>query len=180
MQGIKDAFRLKFSKITLLFALFIIVSVTFMRQLVELAQRHIGWSGVKIILAGIMIASSALFLIWVIKKGVHPVRTPAIILVLLTGLVLAWQTKYPVEKIHILEYGALGLLAARDLMKIKGNSPAIILACIFCLLIGFVDELVQAILPYRVYDVRDIAFNSLGSVWGIILYLLARIARLKQ
>lgn len=165
-------FRL--SKITVFLALFIIISATFMRQLWEFLQRYAGSSGMKAILCFVMVAPSIAFLIYVIKGRVHPIKTAAIIFLVVIGLILAWRVKYPVEKIHILEYGALGWLAVRDLMKVKIKSTAIILAGVFCIVVGYIDEALQAILPYRVYDIRDIVFNSLGGIWGIVLYLLAQ------
>lgn len=94
-------------------------------------------------------------------------------IVLTIGMVLAWQIKIPEEKIHILEYAILGWFAGRDLIKTNKKIKGAILACIFCTIVGILDEIFQAILPYRVYDLRDIVFNSLGGAWGVILYLLS-------
>ena len=94
-------------------------------------------------------------------------------IVLTIGMVLAWQIKIPEERIHILEYAILGWFAGRDLIKTNKKIKGAILACIFCTIVGILDEIFQAILPYRVYDLRDIVFNSLGGAWGLILYLLS-------
>ncbi len=135
-------------------------------------QTHFGKGGVTILLGLVMIIPSLLFLIFVMKKRIHAIKTPAFILVLITGLILAWQVRFPAEKIHVLEFGILGWLATRDLIKVNRKKIAIILACLFCAAVGILDEAFQAVLPYRVYEVRDIAINCAGGVWGIILYVL--------
>ena len=139
----------------------------------DFIQVYIGKEKVIILLGLIMIIVCLMFLIFTMKKKIHAIRTPALILVVITGLILAWQIKIPVEKVHILEYGVLGWFIARDLIKVKRKNMGIILACIFCIVVGVLDELFQAVLPYRVFDLRDIVFNGLGGAWGIILYLLA-------
>lgn len=170
---IKDFLDFRISKITIFFSVFILISTSFMRQVLEFIQSYIGGGGVKILLALIMIAASLAFLIFVMKKRVHAIKTPTLILLIILGLILAWQVKYPAEKVHILEYGLLGWLATKDLIKVNGKSKAIISAAIFCIVVGIIDEAFQAVLPYRFYDIRDIIFNGLGGIWGIVLYLLA-------
>ena len=80
--------------------------------------------------------------------------------------------KIPVEQIHIFEYAVLGWFATRDLIKVNKKIKGIILACLFTIIVGILDEAFQAVLPYRYYEIRDIVFNILGGTWGIILYLL--------
>ena len=139
----------------------------------DFIQVYIGKEKVIILLGLTMIIVCLMFLIFTMKKKIHAIKTPALILVLITGLILAWQIKIPVEKVHILEYGVLGWFIARDLIKVKRKNTGIILACIFCIVVGVLDELFQAVLPYRVFDLRDIVFNGLGGAWGIILYILS-------
>jgi VanZ family protein len=40
--------------------------------------------------------------------------------------------------------------------------------------IGYVDELIQWILPGRVYDLRDVAMNALGAVLGALVLAALR------
>lgn len=160
------------SKITLFVSLFIIISASFASQVIEFIQAYIGDKRVTTLIGLMMIVVCLLFLIFVTKKRIHVIKTPALILVLIIGLILAWQVKYPAEKVHFLEYGILGWLAVRDLIKVNRKKIAVILAFVFCVGIGILDELFQAVLPYRVYDVRDIAFNGIGGILGIISFLL--------
>ena len=112
-------------------------------------------------------------MIWTLRAKPGLIRTLGVIVVLVIGLSLAWQIKIIAERIHLLEYGVLGWFVSRDL--IRGRSKKlkdIILAGLFATVVGIIDEGFQAILPYRFFDIRDILFNSLGGIWGIILYLL--------
>jgi len=88
------------------------------------------------------------------------------------GLFLVWQIEIPEEKIHILEFALLGWLASRDLTRQKIRLGRIILALIFTFLAGLLDETFQGILPYRYFQWWDVALNSAGGAFGIILYLL--------
>ena len=162
------------SKTTIFIGLFIIVSASFARQLMGLLKAHIGETGF-IILIGLILAVTGLALfVFTIRNNPGLIRIAAVMLILIVGLILAWQMRIPEEKIHILEYGVLGWFAARDLISTQKRIRGIILACIFSTFIGISDEVFQAILPYRVFDFRDIGFNSLGGMWGIILYLLGK------
>ncbi len=122
-------------------------------------------------LGAIFVISALSFLIFIIRKGSNFTKIIAFIAVLTIGIVLAWQIKIAIEKIHILEYGILGWFAGRDLIKTNKKIKGAILACIFCTIVGILDEIFQAILPYRVYEIRDIMLNTLGGAWGLILYL---------
>jgi len=63
-------------------------------------------------------------------------------------------------------------LASRDAFKNKRKIVAVGHVIIFTFFFGFLDEGFQAILPYRYYDLRDIVFNYLGALWGLMLFLL--------
>lgn len=113
------------------------------------------------------------FLILAIRKSSSLAKIPIFIGVLFIGIWLTWQLKIPEEKIHILEFAILGWFACRDLIKADKKIKSIIFVLVFILTVGILDEAFQAILPYRVFDWRDIAFNSVGGLWGIGLYLVS-------
>lgn len=161
------------SKITIFIGLYIIISASFMRQVMGFLKAHIGQSGFIILLGLILIISGLAFLIFVIRNSSNWIKTSLLTIVLIIGLALAWQIKIPEEKIHILEYAVLGWFVGRDLINANKKAKGAILACVFGIVVGILDETFQAILPYRVYGLRDIVFNSLGTTWGVILYLLS-------
>jgi hypothetical protein len=86
---------------------------------------------------------------------------------------VAWRLRgNPVEAVHIVEYGVLGLLAlralalgARDALLAPG--AALLAACV-----GLVDEGLQWLAPKRVWDLRDIGINALAAAGGPVLLAL--------
>ncbi|HXT49701.1 MAG TPA: hypothetical protein VN811_01590 [Thermoanaerobaculia bacterium] len=95
------------------------------------------------------------------------------------------------ERIHLLEYGAVGGLAYAALCERWGHakaaaaSPALTaprrwwqrIPAMWAILIagaaGWGDELVQALLPNRYYDIRDVATNAEAAAL-LVLVLAAR------
>jgi len=85
---------------------------------------------------------------------------------------LVTKIKYPEERIHFLEYAILGILlyfAMRE--KIKGKSIFFFIS-FFVFLIGFGDEIIQGLLPNRVYDPRDVIMNFIGGVIGELILIV--------
>lgn len=92
-------------------------------------------------------------------------------------LYLALMTRLEVvqERFHLLEYGALALVLRRALAESfarrwrgralawRAGGGAILGAA----LVGWGDELIQALLPNRVYDLRDVGFNALAAALAI-------------
>ena len=68
----------------------------------------------------------------------------------------------PEEAIHFLEYGALGFLLFRawrhSFPNVLVYPAAFLLGC----LVGLADEILQWILPNRLWDVRDLELNALA------------------
>ena len=70
------------------------------------------------------------------------------------------------ERTHLFEYALVAALVHEALLERKDNgrrvpAPAL-LALIISLLLGCLDEGIQFLLPNRVFDIIDIAFNSLA------------------
>ena len=165
--------RFRISKITIFVGAFIIASASFVRQAIEFMRGLIGKEAVVALTGSLIIGACLALLIYVIKKKGFRENAVPLILVLTAGLILVWQIETYVERIHLMEYGILGWMATRDLMKDKKRGKDFILACLFCMIAGILDEAFQMVLPYRVFDIRDIAFNALGGVWGAVLYLMS-------
>ncbi len=73
------------------------------------------------------------------------------------------------ERLHLIEYGALalGFRAALVARAAAGGGRAGVPPSLGALLLatgaGWLDEGIQAILPNRVYDLRDVGFNGLAA-----------------
>ena len=50
-------------------------------------------------------------------------------------------------------------------------------AAVLAATIGYVDELIQWLLPTRVYDLRDVGMNALGAVLGTLVLAALRSGR---
>ena len=90
----------------------------------------------------------------------------------------------PEEKLHFLEYGLLGSVLfqacqERSARLGRGRLSATWLAMVLAGLAGWGDEGIQALLPNRYYDLRDILWNLLGSSI-VILALFAGAAARKR
>lgn len=166
--------KIKVSKITIAIGVFIIISASFARQLMNLIKAFIGDQGFMILTkAMILILGLAVFL-FIIRNRFGLIKTAVFITVLIMGLVLTWLfIKIPEEKMHILEYAFLGWLAAKDLAKLNSKPLAAVLASLFVAAVGVLDELFQAVLPYRFYQLSDIVLNGLGGIFGTCLYMLS-------
>ena len=108
-----------------------------------------------------------------IKSRVNLKKLSLICVICAAGFIFAWRQPYLSEKAHVLEYGVLGWLAVRDLVKDKGNIlKSLFYALIFVAIIGSLDEGYQKLLPWRVCEIRDIVTNVLSGALGIVLFIL--------
>ncbi len=76
----------------------------------------------------------------------------------------------PEERLHFLQYGLIALLARRALAFGSGPGRQYGLAVLLAGLFGLGDELIQAVLPDRVYDSVDVLINVLAAVLAIAGY----------
>ena len=77
------------------------------------------------------------------------------------------------ERSHMFEYGLLAILIYEALVERKLNGAyvkfPVIASTIIAGTIGLMDESLQYFLPYRVFDIVDIGFNCLASVFGVLM-----------
>lgn len=89
-----------------------------------------------------------------------------------TGIVVWGIFRYvelPIERLHFIQYGLLGWLIFYSLPRTK-----MINGFLFGLSVGVLDEVLQGILPQRVFDVRDVWMNGMAVLLGIIYAWLMR------
>jgi len=77
---------------------------------------------------------------------------------------------FPEERIHLAEYGLLGLMLGWAFKGSRRWPDLWPLAVALAWMLGWGDELIQAVLPNRVYDVRDIILNGLAGMAGLYLF----------
>jgi len=82
---------------------------------------------------------------------------------------LVTNFEIPEERVHFIQYGLMAWLARGAL----GWSAPPLLAYLGAFLlasgVGYVDELVQGILPSRLYDLRDVLLNMQAAFLGVVL-----------
>lgn len=99
---------------------------------------------------------------------------------------LAWfRIPIPEERTHLIEYGLVAVLIYLALSERRRNGRRVpmpaVLALVVAVLLGWLDEGVQSILPNRVYDIRDVGFNALAGLMAIAASLaLVRVRRMKK
>lgn len=98
-------------------------------------------------------------------------------------LLLLVRIEIPEERTHILEYGVLALFIHEALIerfkKTGRNLAASIFTIVLVSLLGVTDEVLQYFWPQRVFDLRDILFNSLAVVMAVCANALLGWARKK-
>lgn len=157
------------SKITLAFAIYIIISASFILQIRNFLINILGQEIVDIVFIAISLLIVSLYLVYTYQRAhIFVVILSSFIFILAYFLIQAQP--FFAEKIHVLEYGILGYLAFYDLSKKDRKIYQYIFqAIIFVFLIGVIDEVFQGILPYRFGDVRDVLTNIVSGFLGIVL-----------
>lgn len=75
------------------------------------------------------------------------------------------------ERTHLFEYGLVAILIHRALRERRSEGRRVpvpaLLAVVSTALVGWLDEGIQALLPNRVYDLRDVGFNALAGLMTV-------------
>jgi len=87
----------------------------------------------------------------------------------------------PEERTHLFEYGLVAILIYQALLERRANGrplplPAVV-AWAAAVLLGWLDEGIQSLLPNRVYDLVDVGFNAVAATMAIAAILLLGWAR---
>lgn len=102
-------------------------------------------------------------------------RRPRALLLLLgaAGLyaALVFPMESPEEKLHFIEYGGVGVLAFLSMPAAWSEARRFFSAALFTLGAGWVDEGIQALLPNRHYDLRDVGFNALAGALALTVFV---------
>ncbi|MBT3342354.1 MAG: VanZ family protein [Gemmatimonadetes bacterium] len=83
--------------------------------------------------------------------------------------------QFPAERLHLLEYGLMGVLLHRALTI--GRAPrwsAYVVAWTCTVLIGFGDETIQWVLPQRFFELKDVGLNGISAALGLGIARLVR------
>ena len=126
---------------------------------------------------GVAIGIALFVRLW--RRGAPPWAYAALVLAAVCyTLVFTSLRAARLERTHLAEYGIAAWLAWRAVSQhVRGPLAAYAAAALIAAAIGWGDELIQAILPNRVYDLRDVAMNAAGSVLGVVVLAACRAER---
>ena len=79
------------------------------------------------------------------------------------GPLVYYYCEYPAERFHLAEYGLLVILTHWCLKVRLKSSWIFFIVILYALLIGLIDEIIQGILPNRVYEFKDVTINWASS-----------------
>ncbi|MEA1927346.1 MAG: VanZ family protein [Candidatus Auribacterota bacterium] len=142
------------------------------KYLRELFTSILGTEGMMIFVLSLFLIGSIVF-VCVSRFWRLPLpRIITLIILLASGVIYSFFLRLPEERIHLVEFGLLGILACTSFRgRRSDNWIWIWKPLLFIFLVGSADEIFQWFLPDRVFDLRDILFNTLGGIWGIWLYM---------
>ncbi len=150
-----------------LYAASIFATLSLVRPLVT-ALRERGVLGLWVTIA---FGAAITVAIYALARGPLPRRARPYLLLVLVVLAWAWlfmSLTLPEERIHILQYGLLAILVRRALAWHTSEARQYLGALLITAALGLGDELVQGILPTRVYDTRDVAINAVSATLALV------------
>lgn len=120
---------------------------------------------------------AALVALTILLRTARPNRHAVAITVGLVGVGVLVGVRFvgDVERTHLVEYAVLATAVDGALATWHGRSGAVRhwSAWLLTSALGAVDEAVQAALPRRVFDVRDIVFNAVAAATAIAVPVIA-------
>ncbi len=88
-----------------------------------------------------------------------------------TYLLVFARMAIPEERTHLIEYGVVAVFVNEALTERASQGRQVpvptLLAVLVTAMVGLLDECIQAFLPNRVFDYRDILFNGLAAVMAV-------------
>ena len=86
-------------------------------------------------------------------------------------LLLFARVATPEERTHLIEYGVVAVFIYEALGERASHGRRVpvpaLLAVLAASLVGVLDENIQALLPNRAYDIRDVLFNVLAALMAV-------------
>lgn len=139
--------------------------------------RALGSLRLMVAIAFVLAAAGGLFAVFRDARNRSVRVAGALTLVALVYAAVVFPMNSPEEKLHFIEYGLVGLLAWAGAPERFDGWRRTAFAAAFSLAAGWLDEGIQALLPNRYYDLRDVAFNFTAGMLAVCALELIRWAR---
>ena len=158
----------KVARIALAITLIAIYATLGVVRTITNALRDAGMLRVSVITA---FAIAGAVMLWLIFRD--PRNRSLRVILSLAGVAAAYAIviypmKSPEEKIHFIEYGVVALLANASAPRTWSARKRFIACALFVAAAGWIDEGIQALLPSRFYDLRDVMFNATAGLMALI------------
>ncbi len=168
-----DFFRRSHKVLAIVVAVLILAYAPWARLIQEWLRMNLGGTGMKYLMTGLFILGGA-FLAFAARLWRRPAKNLLLLGALFAaGLIYSLCLPLPEERVHLIQFGLLGVLAYPSF---KGEQETwwktIWVPLLFVSSIGVADEVFQWFLPDRYFDLRDILFNALGGIWGIAICIV--------
>jgi VanZ family protein len=163
-------------KWALLYAAFILAMLPVTPALFRSLDDVVLPSFVGPLLVAIALGSWILLVVYAVRARSEN-RTLRALLLTMVGFVYAaviiFMLHFPVERLHLVEYGLLGALAWGATSG-EGRIPLRALrVVVFVSAVGFLDEVLQGVISGRYYDNRDLIVNMVAGFLGAAVVCLA-------
>ncbi|MBN1424246.1 VanZ family protein [Candidatus Fermentibacteria bacterium] len=154
----------------------ILATLSLVRALRDLVVERWGERGFSLAVWALFALVGILFLAWVIRQSVlRSVGRAALLLLACTAYAyMLLRLDLAVERLHYIEYGLVAVLALRAFEVQTRDWAAYLLACLYVLGLGLLDEAIQWILPTRVGEFRDVNINLTAGVLGLVPVIASR------
>jgi glycopeptide antibiotics resistance protein len=171
--------NIKISPAVQIITLYIIISASFMRHVLNFLREKLGHGGLEKLIWAAFIISGLLFLRYIGGRIIKGRQFLRLLLLIVIGAGIAWHAStMPIieERIHLVLFGLLGFFLARD--NDAGRlAPAFLLSVLGSLLVAALDEIFQYYLPTRVGEIKDVISGGIGGIYGAVFYLIVNFRR---
>lgn len=153
--------RKLFTVLAIVYTLVLYTGSGVVRTLSEEA-RKIGGDSLSPAVTAFLLCAVAFFL-YLRKATLRGRRIIGTALVLCGYCLAFWYLQVPEERLHLLQYGLLTFLVAKAVPESVGKLHRPLLVILIVTLAGVGDEIIQAIRPNRVGDLRDVVINGVSA-----------------
>jgi len=158
------------------YSLLILSTLSLVRAARDWLTNALGEHGFTVSVWGLFAVVGVGLLVWAVRQ--HTLRSPRRLILLAAACgayaCMILRLQVPVERIHYLEYGLVAVLALRAFEVATRDTGAYVLACLYVMALGLVDESIQWLLPTRVGEFRDVSINLSAGILGLVLVVAAR------
>jgi len=155
---------------TISYILFIYSSLFYGKEVAKHIYKSLGYFHYSILIAVISLVGLLIILNLLKKNYTFFEFLVLCFFILIVGFTYFF-TKFPTDRLHLLEYMILGLLIYKSLTyeNISSDRFRIFLAILLLLAVSIEDEILQSYIPNRDAELEDILRDFIGGLSGIVI-----------